>query len=218
MLDDLDKELERRGHRFVRYADDSNIYVKSRRAGERVMESVRKFLERKLKLKVNRKKSKVGRAQRVKFLGFSFYKRRGQVLIRVARESVQRLREKLRWLTRRTRGGKLEDIIREINQFILGWIGYFQLVDAPSVFTGLDQWLRRRLRQLVWTRWKHGTNRFRELMSLGVSRERASRGAGGRSPWHMSRSRGVQEGLDNAYWRRLRLVSLAERYHSLRCV
>ena len=108
LLDDLDKELEKLGHQFVRYADDCNIYVRSRRAGERVMESVGGFLEKKLKLKINRKKSKVDRAQQVKFLGFSFYKRKGKVLIRVARESLARLREKLRWLTRRIRTGKLE--------------------------------------------------------------------------------------------------------------
>jgi len=115
MLDDLDKELEKRGHKFVRYADDCNIYVRTKRAGERVMASVKEFLEKKLKLKVNRKKSKVERATKVKFLGFSFYKRNGEVLIRVAKRSQERFREKLRRLTKRTRSGKLEDIIQEIN-------------------------------------------------------------------------------------------------------
>jgi len=218
MLDDLDKELEKRGHRFVRYADDCNIYVRSRRAGERVMESVGKFLERKLKLKVNRKKSKVDRAQRVKFLGFSFYKRKGKVLIRVARESLARLREKLRWLTRRTRSGKLEEVIREINRLIMGWIGYFQIADTPSVFDELDRWLRRRLRQLVWKRWKRGKTRFRGLVSLGVSRKRAALGARGKSPWHMAKSPVVHEAMSNTYWRSLSLVSLIERYRRLRYV
>lgn len=218
MLDDLDKELEKRGHRFVRYADDCNIYVRSRRAGERVMESVGKFLERKLKLKVNRKKSKVDRAQRVKFLGFSFYKRKGKVLIRVARESLARLREKLRWLTRRTRSGKLEEVIREINRLIMGWIGYFQIADTPSVFDEMDRWLRRRLRQLIWKRWKRGKTRFRGLVSLGVSRERAALGARGKSPWHMAKSPVVHEAMSNTYWRFLGLVSLIERYRRLRYV
>ena len=218
MLDDLDKELEKRGHRFVRYADDCNIYVRSRRAGERVMESVGKFLEKKLKLKVNRKKSKVDRAQRVKFLGFSFYKRKGKVLIRVARESLARLREKLRWLTRRTRSGKLEGVIREINRLIVGWIGYFQIADTPSVFDELDRWLRRRLRQLVWKRWKRGKTRFRGLVSLGVSRERAALGARGKSPWHMAKSPVVHEAMSNTYWRSLGLVSLIKRYRKLRYV
>ena len=218
MLDDLDKELEKRGHRFVRYADDCNIYVRSRRAGERVMESVRKFLERKLKLKVNRKKSKVDRAQRVKLLGFSFYKRKGKVLIRVSRESVACLRERLRWLTRRTRSGRLEEIIREINQLLMGWIGYFRLADTPSVFDELDQWLRRRLRQLVWKRWKRGRTRFRELTLLGVSRDRAAQGAWGKSPWHMAKSHVVNEALSNSYWRSLGLIGLHERYRLLRHV
>jgi group II intron reverse transcriptase/maturase len=218
LLDDLDKELEKRGHRFVRYADDCNIYVRSRRAGERVIESVGQFLEKKLKLKINRKKSKVDRAQRVKFLGFSFYKRKGKVLIRVARESVARLREKLRWLTRRIRTGKLEEIIRELNQLIVGWIGYFRLADTPSVFNELDQWLRRRLRQLVWKRWKRGRTRFRELVSLGVSRDRAALGVRGKSPWHMAKSPVVHEALCNSYWRSLGLVGFNERYCSLRYV
>jgi len=218
MLDDLDKELERRGHRFVRYADDCNIYVRSRRAGERVMESVGKFLERKLKLKVNQKKSKVDRAQRVKFLGFSFYKRNGEVLIRVARESLARLREKLHWLTLRTRSGRLEEILKEINQLLRGWIGYFQLADTPSTFEEIDCWLRRRLRQLVWKRWKRGKTRFRGLVSLGVSRERAALGAGGKSPWHMAKSAVVHEALSNSFWRSQGLISLNERYCSLRYV
>ena len=218
LLDDLDKELEKRGHRFVRYADDCNIYVRSRRAGERVIESVGQFLEKKLKLKINRKKSKVDHAQKVKFLGFSFYRRKGKVLIRVARESLARLRERLRWLTRRTRSGGLEAIIRDLNQLIEGWIGYFRLADTPSVFNEIDQWLRRRLRQLVWKRWKRGTTRYRELVSLGVSRERAALGARGKSPWHMARSPVVNEALSNAYWRSLGLVGLSDRYCSLRSV
>ncbi len=142
MLDDLDKELEKRGHKFVRYADDCNIYVKTRRAGERVMASVKEFLEKKLKLKVNPKKSKVDRATRVKFLGFSFYKRKGEVLIRVANRSRERFREKLRRLTKRTRSGKLEDIIRQINQYTMGWMGYYWQANTPSAFEKLDQWIR----------------------------------------------------------------------------
>jgi RNA-directed DNA polymerase len=218
MLDDLDKELEKRGHRFVRYADDCNIYVRSRRAGERVMESVGEFLERKLKLKVNQKKSKVDRAQRVKFLGFSFYKRKGKVLIRVAGESVTRLREKLRWLTRRTRSGRLEKIVEEINQLLKGWIGYFRLADTPSIFEEIDHWLRRRLRQLIWKRWKRGRTRFRELVSLGVPRERAALGARGKSPWHMAKSPVVHEALSHTYWRSLGLMLLKERYWLVRQV
>jgi group II intron reverse transcriptase/maturase len=216
MLDDLDKELEKRGHRFVRYADDCNIYVKTQRAGERVMESVKAFLEQKLKLKVNPKKSKVDRATRVKFLGFSFYKRKGEVLIRVAARSLERFREKLRRLTKRTRSGKLEEMIQNINQYTMGWIGYFWQANTPSVFEGLDEWIRRRLRQMVWKRWKRGTTRYRNLVKLGVPKSRAGLGAVGKSPWHMSKSPVVNEALSNARWRNAGLKSLKTRYEELR--
>lgn len=216
MLDDLDKELEKRGHKFVRYADDCNIYVKTQRAGERVMGSVVQFLEGKLKLRVNRQKSKVDRASKVKFLGFSFYKYRGEVRIRVATKSLQRLRRRLRRLTRRTRSGKLEEVIREVNQYLRGWIGYFRLADTPSVFENLDSWIRRRLRQMVWKRWKRGRTRFRELVALGVPRARAGLGAVGKSPWHMSRTPVVNEALNNAYWQKLGLESVSQRYRRLR--
>ena len=216
MLDDLDRELEKRGHKFVRYADDCNIYVQTRRAGERVMESVKTFLEKKLKLKVNPKKSKVDRATRVKFLGFSFYKRKGEVLIRVAARSLERFREKLRRLTKRTRSGKLENIIQEINRYTMGWMGYYRQANTPSVFEGLDSWIRRRLRQMVWKRWKRGTTRYRELVKLGVPRYRAGLGTVGKSPWHMSKSPVINEALSNAYFRNLGLTSLKARYQELR--
>jgi group II intron reverse transcriptase/maturase len=216
MLDDLDKELEKRGHKFVRYADDCNIYVKTQRAGERVMESVKAFLEQKLKLKVNPKKSKVDRATRVKFLGFSFYKRKGEVLIRVAARSLERFREKLRRLTQRTRSGKLEEMIQSVNQYTMGWMGYFWQANTPSVFEELDQWVRRRLRQMVWKRWKRGTTRYRNLVKLGVPKSRAALGAVGKSPWHMSKSPVINEALSNARWRNAGLKSLKTRYEELR--
>jgi group II intron reverse transcriptase/maturase len=215
MLDDLDKELERRGHKFVRYADDCNIYVRTQRAGERVKESVKRFLEKKLKLKVNPKKSKVERASRVKFLGFSFYKRNGEVHIRVAKRSLERFRDKLRRLTKRTRSGKLEEVIESINQYTMGWIAYYRLADTPSVFEGLDSWTRRRLRQMVWKRWKRGTTRYRKLVKLGVPRERAGLGAVGKSPWHMSRTPVINEALSNAYLRNSGLKSIKDRYQEL---
>jgi group II intron reverse transcriptase/maturase len=215
MLDDLDKELEKRGHKFVRYADDCNIYVKTPRAGKRVMESVKKFLEKKLKLKVNAKKSKVKRATRVKFLGFSFYKYKGEVRIRVAKRSLERFREKLRRLTKRTRPGKLEDIIQEINRYLIGWMGYFRLAETPSVYAGLDSWIRRRLRQMIWKRWKRGTTRYRKLRKLGVPEGRAGLGAVGKSPWHMSKSPVINEALSNAYLHNSGLKSLKDRYQEL---
>ena len=216
MLDDLDKELEKRGHKFVRYADDCNIYVKTQRAGERVMESVRELLEKKLKLKVNPKKSKVDKAQRVKFLGFSFYKHKGEMLIRVANRSLERFREKLRRLTKRTRSGKLEEIIREINTYTVGWIGYYRQANTPSVYEGLDGWIRRRLRQMIWKRWKRGTTRYRELVRLGVPKRWAQEGAGGTSPWRMAASPVINQGLSNGYFRNLGLKSIKVRYQELR--
>jgi group II intron reverse transcriptase/maturase len=216
LLDDLDKELEKRGHKFVRYADDCNIYVQTPRAGERVMASLKAFLEKKLKLKVNPKKSRVDRAQGVKFLGFSFFKRNGETLIRVANRSLERFRDKLRRQTKRTRSGKLEDILQSINQSTMGWIGYFQQANTPSVFEDLDRWIRRRLRQMVWKRWKRGRTRYKELRKLGVPHERAGLGAVGKSPWHMSQSPVVNEALNNAYWCHAGLKSIQGRYLELR--
>ena len=216
MLDDLDKEMEKRGHKFVRYADDCNIYVKTPRAGERVMESVREFLEKKLKLRVNPKKSKVDKVQRVKFLGYSFYKHKGEMLIRVANRSLERFREKLRRLTKRTRSGKLEEIIREINTYMVGWIGYYRQANTPSVYEGLDGWIRRRLRQMIWKRWKRGTTRYREIVKLGVPKRWAQEGAGGTSPWHMSASPVINQALSNGYFREIGLKSIKIRYQELR--
>ncbi len=216
MLTDLDKELEKRGHKFVRYADDCNIYVRTQRAGERVLGSVKQYLEKKLKLKVNPKKSKVERATRAKFLGFSFWKQKGEVYIRLANRTKERFVEKIRALTRRTRSGKMEDIVGEINRYTHGWIGYFRLATTPSVYQELDEWMRRRLRQIQWKRWKHGTTRYRELVRLGVSKERAALGAVGTSPWRMSHSPIIHEALNNAFWRSTGLESITERYNQLR--
>ena len=179
------------------------------------MESVKKFLEKKLKLKVNAKKSKVKRATRVKFLGFSFYKRKGEVLIRVANRSLERFREKLRHLTKRTRSGKLADIIQEINRYTIGWMGYYRLAKTPSIYGELDSWIRRRLRQMIWKRWKRGTTRYRELRKLGVPQGRAGLGAIGKSSWHMSNSPVINEALSNAYLRNSGLKSLKDRYQEL---
>lgn len=217
MLDDLDKELEQRGHRFVRYADDCNIYVRSRRAGERVMAKVRWFLERKLKLKVNEKKSAVDRAGKRKFLGFSFLWRKGDVLVRVASTSLERGRSKLRQLTRRTQHGTLGEVIESVNAYVRGWIGYFRLADTPSVFHEVDEWLRRRMRQLLWKRWKQPKTRWRNLTALGVPSSSATEVAGsGKGSWHLAASPPVQQALSNAYWRSQGLLSITECYHQMR--
>ena len=216
MLNDLDKELEKRGHKFVRYADDCNIYVKTPRAGERVLESVKQYLEKKLKLKVNPKKSKVEKATKAKFLGFSFWKRKREVYVRIANRTKERYMEKMRNLTRRTRSGKLENILHEVNQFNRGWMAYFRLATTPSVYQQLDEWTRRRLRQLLWKRWKQGATRLQELVRLGVPPERARMGATGTSPWRMAHCPPVQEALSNAFWRNSGLEGLTARYNQLR--
>jgi hypothetical protein len=173
-------------------------------------------LEKKLKLKVNPKKSKVERATRAKFLGFSFWKRKGDVFVRLANRTKERFTEKIRHLTKRTRSGKMEDIVSEINRYTRGWIGYFRLATTPSVYPGLDEWIRRRLRQMQWKRWKRGTTRYRELARLGVPKKRAALGAVGTSPGRMSHSPIIQEALSNAFWRNTGLESITERYNQLR--
>ena len=217
MLDDLDKELEKRGQRFVRYADDCNIYVKSPRAGERVMASVRRFLEQKLKLKVNEQKSKVDRPAKRKFLGFRLFKRKGEVAIGVAKRAMERCYARLHQLTRRARSGQLEEVVKEINAYTRGWIGYFRLADTPSVFQELDEWLRRRLRQLLWKRWKRPRTRQHNLVALGVSPGWAREAAGsGKGTWRLAASPPVHQALSSAYWRSQGLLSITERYHQLR--
>ncbi len=197
-------------------ATHRNIYVKTQRAGERVLGSVKKDLEKKLKLKVNPKKSKVERATRAKFLGFSFFKRKGEVFVRIANRAKGRFMDRVRNLTRRTRSGKLEDIVSEINRYLRGWIAYYRLADTPSVNEGLDEWIRRRLRQMLWKRWKHGTTRYRELVKLGVPPERAALGVVGKSPWRMSLTPVINEALSNAYWQNTGLESIEKRYFKLR--
>jgi group II intron reverse transcriptase/maturase len=218
MLDDLDKALEERGHRFVRYADDCNIYVRSKRAGERVMAGVRRFVEGRLSLKVNEQKSAVDRPGKRKFLGFSFFQRKkGEPACRVAPQALARLKTKLRNLTHRTTHGPVEEIIRHINEYTMGWMGYFRLADTPSVFQEIDEWLRRRLRQLVWKRWKHPKTRKRNLEALGVPPSTAHEAASsGKGYWRLAASPPVQQALSNAYWRRQGLRSLHERYCQLR--
>jgi group II intron reverse transcriptase/maturase len=176
MLDDLDKELERRGHSFCRYADDCNIYVQSQHAGERVMASVTKFLERKLKLKVNKKKSAVDRPWKLKMLGYSVTSER-KPRLRVAEQSVKRLKAKLRELFRGARGRKITDVIEELKPVLRGWAQYFKLSTVPRTYEELDQWIRRKLRCLLWRQWKRSHTRAKSLMGRGLDEKRAWRSA-----------------------------------------
>jgi RNA-directed DNA polymerase len=208
MLDVLDKELERRGHNFVRYADDCNVYVRSQRAGERVMASVEKFLIKRLKLKVNKAKSAVARPVKRKFLGFSFTSGK-QPRRRIAPQSLARFRSRVRELTRRTRGSSLAQIIKELSAYLIGWRGYFGFCETPSVLRELDKWIRRRLRAIVWEQWKHGPTRFVELRRRGVGPALAAKSAGSpRGPWRLSNSPALAIAISNAVLKSLGLATV----------
>jgi RNA-directed DNA polymerase len=188
VLDELDQELERRGLRFARYADDSNIYVRSRRAGERVMESITRFITAKLKLKVNQQKSAVARPWERKFLGFSFTSA-GIPKRRIAPKAVDRFKGRVRELTNRTRGVSMERMVEELSRYLRGWIGYFGKCETPSVLVGLEHWLRRRLRSAIWKQWKRGPARFAELRKRDVNIQLAAQTAGSAlGPWRMANS------------------------------
>lgn len=216
VLHELDKELEKRGHRFVRYADDFHIYVSSRKAGYRVMNAITTFIEKKLHLKVNRKKSAVDRPWRRKFLGFSFTSY-GTPKVRVHQKSVKRLKEKIRELTSRSKGWSMEYRIRKLNQYLIGWCGYFALADTKSIFSRLDAWIRRRLRMCLWKEWKRPKTRKRKLIALGVPGWRAHEWANTRKGyWRIADSPILHKTLNNSYWNRLGLRSLYQRYIFLR--
>jgi RNA-directed DNA polymerase len=200
VLDELDQELERRGLPFARYADDSNIYVRSRRAGERVMESLTRFITAKLKLKVNRQKSAVARPWARKFLGFSFTSA-GIPKRRIAPKAVDRFKERVRELTSRTRGVSMERMAEDLSRYLRGWIGYFGKCETPSVLAGLEQWLRHRLRSVIWKQWKRGTVRFAELRRRGVDTALAAQTAGSvLGPWRLANSPALSIALPNAYF------------------
>ena len=200
LLDDLDRELERRGHCFVRYADDSNIYVKSERAGQRVMESVKRFLTRKLRLKVNESKSAVARPKDRKLLGFSFTGGES-VRRRVAPQAVLRYKGRIRELTRRTRGISIEQMIGELRSYMIGWRGYFGFCETPSTLKDLESWTRRRLRCFLWKQWKRGKARFKELRRRGIGKDLAAKTAGSaHGPWRLSGSQALHYALPNAFF------------------
>ena len=208
MLDVLDKELENRGHRFVRYADDCNIYIRSRKAGERVLASIEKFLEKRLKLRVNKAKSAVARPSARKFLGFSFTRRR-RPQRRIAPQALARFKAKVRELTRRTRGQSLAQIVEELSAYLKGWRGYFGFCQTPSVLRALDEWIRRRLRAVAWQQWKRGPARFDELRRRGVGRDMAARTADSpHGPWHLANSPALTKALPNRFFVSLGLPSL----------
>ena len=200
VLDEFDRELERRGLRFARYADDSNIYVRSQRAGERVMTSITRFISTKLKLKVNEQKSAVARPWERKFLGFSFT-RGEEPKRRIAPKAILRFKERIRELTSRTRGVSIERMAEDTTRYLRGWIGYFGKCQTPSVLHGLDAWVRRRLRSVIWKQWKRGSVRFAELQRRGVGKDLAAQTAGSaHGPWRLANSPALSFALPNAYF------------------
>jgi RNA-directed DNA polymerase len=211
VLDELDRELEQRGHRFVRYADDCNIYVRTPRAGERVMKSITDFVAKKLKLKVNGEKSAVGRPSQRKFLGFSFTPGRN-IKRRIAPKAIQRYKQRIRELTRRTKGIGIQAMVDQLATYLRGWCGYFGRCQTPSVLMDLEQWTRRRLRSVIWKQWKRGPVRFAELRRRGIGLDLAAQTAGSaHGPWRLANSPALAMALPNAYFDSLGLPRLVDR-------
>ena len=213
MLDDVDKELEKRGHKFCRYADDCNIYVRSKRAGFRVMNSITRIIEGKLKLKVNRDKSAVDIVSKRKFLGFSFYFAKDGAKIRIHEKSIKRFKEKIRFITNRNRGISMDLRILKLNDSIRGWINYFGIANAKRKLLELDQWIRRRLRACIWKQWKRVKTKSRNLIKLGVPKYKAYEYANTRKGyWRISNSPILETTLNNKYFKSIGLMSLSNIY------
>jgi RNA-directed DNA polymerase len=213
LLDELDQELERRGHKFCRYADDCNIYVRSERSGKRVMETIEGFLWKRLKLKVNRQKSAVARPQERQFLGFSFTSNRW-LKIKLADKALKKAKHRIKKITRRSRGVSLLQVVKELNTYLRGWLGYFRLIETPTIIRDLDSWIRRRLRCYVMKQWiKNSHTRYQRLRSLGVS----AQGAGGiaasrKGPWALSNAKPLKVALSNRFFVEKGLFFLLDHY------
>ncbi len=217
MLDELDKELKRRGHKFCRYADDCNAYVKSKRAGERVMQSITEYLENKLKLKVNKNKSAVDRPWKRKFLGFSFYNKKDGVGIRVHAKPLNKFKDRVREILSRSNGLSMEQRIRALNYLIIGWVNYFGLADMKNRAAELDEWIRRRLRMCIWKQWRKIRTRHDNLVQLGIENSKAWEHANTRKGyWRIAGSPVLNCTLTNEYLVRLGFVSLSNRYSQVR--
>jgi RNA-directed DNA polymerase len=215
LLDELDKELERRGHCFVRYADDCNVYVKSNAAGERVMASLEHFLNKRLRLRINRDKSAVARPWERKFLGYTVT-RKGRPRLMVARQSIKRLKAKLRPILRRGRGRALTDVTEELGPVLRGWVAYFRMAEVARCFEELDGWIRRKLRCILWRQWKNPKTRERELRAHGLDPARAKTSAdNGRGPWWNAGASHMNAAIPNALLRQQGLVSLLDEHRRL---
>jgi RNA-directed DNA polymerase len=216
MLDDLDWELHRRGHRFVRYADDIRVYVGSERAGQRVLQSISGHVEQRLKLKVNQGKSAVGWSVRQPLLGFCFYRRRGEVKVRLDPKALKRAKDQIRRLTSRTWGVSMQRRITEINRFTVGWTAYFAFADTPTPFTELDGWLRGRMRQARWKEWQRIRTRWSRLQALGMpDREAREWAMTNKGSWRAARTF-LRRALPDSYWTQQGLTGFADPYRRFR--
>jgi RNA-directed DNA polymerase len=214
LLDDFDKELERRGLRFVRYADDFLVFTKTEKSAQRVFQSVERYLTRKLKLVVNQQKSRICSTDGVEFLGFQFTGYGGQ--IRVSPKNVAKFKQRVREITRRTRGISMTTRLQELGHYLRGWAGYFAIVPIKSFFVALDKWVRRRLRSCYWKQWRTPQTRIRKLLAMGLVKDEAVPfGSCSRGPWFMSACRSVQSTLSSDYLARSGLVSLSEVWSKL---
>ncbi|MCR3761931.1 group II intron reverse transcriptase/maturase [Clostridium felsineum] len=213
MLTELDRELEKRGHKFCRYADDNNIYVKSKKAGYRVMQSITKFIESKLKLKVNKDKSAVDRPWKRKFLGFTFYQWYGKIGIRVHEKSVRKFKAKIKAITARSNALNMENRIIKLRQCIIGWLNYFRIADIRKLAKKLDEWIRRRLRMCLWKQWKKIKTKYDNLRKFGINNSKAWEFANTRkSYWRIANSPILATTLTNSYLEKIGYTSILKRY------
>ncbi len=217
MLNELDQSLDEWGYRFVRYADDLMIFTKSKRAGQRQFQRVSKFIEGKLKLKINKEKTTITRLTQVKYLGYSFYRIKGKCRLRVHPKSIIKLKDKLRLVTGRSNGMSIEGRKTKLNQIIRGWVQYFKLADMKTVMQSIDEWLRRRIRMITWKRWKKVKTKFENLKKLGVAKEKAWEWANTRkSYWHTANSWILATTLTNARFEKQGYLSLLKYYLEVR--
>ena len=213
MLNELDIELTKRGLNFCRYADDANIYVKSKKAAERVMSSITRFLEQELRLKVNREKSAVDRPWKLKFLGFSFYAKKGGVGISVHPASLKKFKEKLKEITGRSNAMSMEQRTEKLRQCIVGWVNYFGMADMKAIAKALDEWLRRRIRMCFWKQWKKIRTKHENLVKLGIGKQKAWEYANSRkSYWRSAGSPILSRTLTTAHLGKIGFITVAERY------
>lgn len=213
MLNELDKELERRGLKFVRYADDCVIFTKSKKAAERIMENITKFIENKLRLKVNRAKSKVDRPSRIKYLGFSFYQSKGKIEIRIHPKSVAKFKDKIRAITSRSNAMSMETRYFKLKQVITGWVNYFKIANMGKITQKLDEWIRRRIRMCYWKQWKKIKTKHDNLVKCGIEKHKAWEFANTRkSYWRISKSPILSKSLNNKTLERLGLTRLSSVY------